>query len=84
MPTEQEQKEECLDFFQKYLCDKYQLKGHFALKKAIGIIEAFEEEQKAFNPNADEFAFLDDRYNENLGQGLIKALAQHMFPNSLH
>ena len=82
MPSEQEQKEECLDYFQKHLCEKYQLRGQFALKKAVEIIEDFEEKQKSSNPDADEFAFLDDRFNENLNEGLLNALAEHLFGTS--
>ena len=43
-PSESEQKQMCLDHFERYLCSKYGFDGVYALKRAIDVITDFEEE----------------------------------------
>ena len=55
------------------------MNGPFALKRAIDIIEDFEEEQKSYNPFGDEFATFDDRFNEKNSHKIIEQLEKKLF-----
>ena len=79
MPSEEEQLQQSLEFFQKHLCQKFDLNGPFALKKAIDLIEEFEEEQKSYNPFGEEFSSFNDRFNAKNEEKLVQILEKKLF-----
>ena len=79
MPSEAEQKDQCLKHFESYLCQKYQFKGSYELSKALSMVRDYETECKAFNPFTSEFDKFDDRFTEANEDKLSKQLEQRYF-----